>query len=226
MQMSELMMSSPHNFPLSLFTEMTKITWESKTCIIFSLHKCRIMFALIYFEMGTCFYMLGEKIKMFNILYTKYMEKVRRRHHQLTHLHICFVMYAQLALHTLYYPIILPFPSTLPCILYAYFHCVQTHCNTLSILCTTIKDTQLNSSIMTCLLCSLNNQTPHYMHINCSIHILLKNKTSKFHIFLKFYPIYIKFSLFCSIFCTLFIELTYTWTGFLLWHCHTYALLC
>ena len=30
------------------------------------------------------------------------------------------------------------------------------------ILCTTIKDTQLNSSFMTCLLCSLNNQTPHY----------------------------------------------------------------
>ena len=35
---------------------------------------------------------------------------------------------------------------------------VYTHCNTLSILCTTIKDTQLNISIMTCLLCSLNNQ--------------------------------------------------------------------
>ena len=29
--------------------------WISKTCLI-SLNKCRIMFALIYFDMGTCFY--------------------------------------------------------------------------------------------------------------------------------------------------------------------------
>ena len=36
------------------------------------------------------------------------------------------VMYAQLAFHTLYYPIALPFPYTLPCILYAYFHCVHS----------------------------------------------------------------------------------------------------
>ena len=35
-------------------------------------------------------------------------------------------MYAQLALHTLYYTITLPFPHILPCILYAYFHCVHS----------------------------------------------------------------------------------------------------
>ena len=36
------------------------------------------------------------------------------------------VMYAQLAFRTLYYTITLPFPYTLPCILYACFHCVHT----------------------------------------------------------------------------------------------------
>ena len=39
-------------FPLILFTEMDKNPifqlWESKTCYIFTLNKCRIMFALIW----------------------------------------------------------------------------------------------------------------------------------------------------------------------------------
>ena len=57
MQMSELMMSSPHNFPCILFTEMKKKSHisaiKNKTCLISILNKCRIMFALIYFDLGT-----------------------------------------------------------------------------------------------------------------------------------------------------------------------------
>ena len=43
-------MSSPHNFPCVLFTEIMK------ALVISTLNKCR-MFALIYFDIGTCFYM-------------------------------------------------------------------------------------------------------------------------------------------------------------------------
>ena len=54
MQISELMMSSPHNFPCILFTEMMKIpdfSYEKvKTCLMSTLNKCRIMFALIYMQ--------------------------------------------------------------------------------------------------------------------------------------------------------------------------------
>ena len=32
------------------------------------------MFALIYFDMGTCFYMFEQKVKNFKIVYTKYKE--------------------------------------------------------------------------------------------------------------------------------------------------------
>ena len=70
LQMSELMMSSPHNFPWLYFVHRNDKNpifqlWETKTGLIATLNKCRIMFAPIYFDMGTCFY---------TILYTKYME--------------------------------------------------------------------------------------------------------------------------------------------------------
>ena len=62
--MSELMMSSSHNFPLSLFTEMTKIPYFSyekvKLAFIATPNKCRIMFALINFDIGTCCYMFKQ----------------------------------------------------------------------------------------------------------------------------------------------------------------------
>ena len=53
--MSELMMSSPHNFPCILFTEMTKIPYFSYERVKLALYPlwinaCRIMFALIYFD--------------------------------------------------------------------------------------------------------------------------------------------------------------------------------
>ena len=53
MQISEFMMSSPHNFPCILFTEMTKIpcfSYEKVKLALYisTLNKCRIMFALIY----------------------------------------------------------------------------------------------------------------------------------------------------------------------------------
>ena len=67
--MSEWMVSSPHNFPLILFTEMTKshisAIWERKT-----LNKCKIMFALIYFDMGTYIHVWAKKDEHFqNCIY-------------------------------------------------------------------------------------------------------------------------------------------------------------
>ena len=48
---------------------------ESKTCPISTLNKCRIMFALIYVDMGICFYMFEQQQQQtYKILYTKYME--------------------------------------------------------------------------------------------------------------------------------------------------------
>ena len=38
--------------------------WESKTCLITTLNKCKIMFALIYFDMGTSSYMFEQKMKV------------------------------------------------------------------------------------------------------------------------------------------------------------------
>ena len=78
MQMSELMMSSPQfsiNFVHRNDENPIFQIWESKTCLLSTLNKCRIMFALMYFDMGTCVYMFEQKIKICKILYTKYMEK-------------------------------------------------------------------------------------------------------------------------------------------------------
>ena len=81
MQMSELMMSSPHCIPLILFTEWEKshisAIWESRTCLIFTLNKCRIMSALI------CFSKRIEHSQ--NCVYKILWTKVRRLHHQLAH---------------------------------------------------------------------------------------------------------------------------------------------
>ena len=43
--------------------------WESETCLISTLNKCRIMFALIYFDMGACFYMFEQKKWKFSKFY-------------------------------------------------------------------------------------------------------------------------------------------------------------
>ena len=55
MQMSELMMSSPHNFPFILYTEMTKISYFSyeivRLALIVTLNRCRIMLTPIYLDM-------------------------------------------------------------------------------------------------------------------------------------------------------------------------------
>ena len=40
---------------------------ESETCLISTMNKCRIMFALVYFDMGTCFYMFEQKYENFYI---------------------------------------------------------------------------------------------------------------------------------------------------------------
>ena len=71
--------SSPHNFPLIFVHRNDENSifqlWESKTCLIFTLSKCRVMFALIYFDMGHAFICLSQKSKNFNnFIYTKYME--------------------------------------------------------------------------------------------------------------------------------------------------------
>ena len=56
MQMSELMMSSPHNFPFILYTEMTKISYFSYENVrhenVYSLNRCRIMLTPIYLDMS------------------------------------------------------------------------------------------------------------------------------------------------------------------------------
>ena len=71
-QMSELMMSSPHN----RFHIMTKISYllsKYKTCLITTHNNWEIMFTLIYFDMGIWFYQYELKIKKFrNFIYNTY----------------------------------------------------------------------------------------------------------------------------------------------------------
>ena len=73
-QMSELMMSSPHKFLFISYTEITKNVifqpWKYKTCLITTQSKWEIMFTLIHFDMGICFYLYELKIKNFqNFIY-------------------------------------------------------------------------------------------------------------------------------------------------------------
>ena len=61
----------------------------NKTGLISTMmNKCRIMFALIYFDMETCFYMLEQKWKFSKFYIQLTWTIVRRWDHQLTHLHI------------------------------------------------------------------------------------------------------------------------------------------
>ena len=75
--LSELMMSSPHNFLFILYTEMTKNLifqlWEYKTCLITTQSIWEIMFTLIHFDMGICFYLYELNMKIFqNFIYNIY----------------------------------------------------------------------------------------------------------------------------------------------------------
>ena len=76
-QMSELMMSSPHNFLLISYTDMTKISYfryeNIKLALITTHNKWEIMFTLIYVDMGIWFYQYELKIKKFrNFIYNTY----------------------------------------------------------------------------------------------------------------------------------------------------------
>ena len=78
-QMSELMMSSPHNFLLISYTDMTKISYfryeniKLAYRLITTHNKWEIMFTLIYFDMGIWFYQYELKIKKFqNFIYNIY----------------------------------------------------------------------------------------------------------------------------------------------------------
>ena len=55
MQMSEVMMSSPHNFPFILNTEMSNISYFSYENVRFalnsSLNRCRILLTPIHLDM-------------------------------------------------------------------------------------------------------------------------------------------------------------------------------
>ena len=85
MQMSELIMSSSHNFPFILYTE-----WKCQTCLNSSLNRCRIMLTPIYLYMKdklsqvwAKYYFFSSKFYVQNI-----WQVVRLWHHQLTHLYI------------------------------------------------------------------------------------------------------------------------------------------
>ena len=91
MQMSELMMSPPHNFPFILCTEMTKVSYFSyeNACLNSFLNRCRIMLNsnTAWYEGHTITSM--RKILNFSTFYVQNIwQVVRRWHHQLAHLHI------------------------------------------------------------------------------------------------------------------------------------------
>ena len=75
--MSELMMSSPHNFPFILYTEMTKISYFSyenvRLALITLWIDANIVNTNISWYEGHNYQKFGQKIKIFKILCTKYM---------------------------------------------------------------------------------------------------------------------------------------------------------
>ena len=79
LQISEWMIS-PRNFPFGSQKLQKSICqlWESKTCLMSTVNKCKIKFTPIYFDMGTYFYPFEQKMKFVKILYTKYMETTCR----------------------------------------------------------------------------------------------------------------------------------------------------
>ena len=93
-QMSELMMSSPHNCSIHFIYRNDKNLifqlWEYKTCIITTQSKWEIMFTLIHFDMGICFYLYELKLIFFSSkFHIQYIWKiVRGWHHQLAHFNI------------------------------------------------------------------------------------------------------------------------------------------
>ena len=82
MQMSEVMMSSPHNFPFILYTEMSKISYFSnenvRLALNSSLNRCRIMLTPIYLDNeGHTITSLGKILK-FSKLYVQNIWQVVR----------------------------------------------------------------------------------------------------------------------------------------------------
>ena len=67
---------------------MTNDEWESKTCIMSTLNKWRIMFALIFYDIGTCFYMRKKTSKFSKFMYKIHGQLWGDDNHQLTHLNI------------------------------------------------------------------------------------------------------------------------------------------
>ena len=97
--MSEVMMSSPHNFPFILYTEITKISYFSYENVRLafnniSLNSCRIMLTPIYLDLRDILSQVGQNIKIFKILYihcTKYMassEVMTSSTHSFAYIHI------------------------------------------------------------------------------------------------------------------------------------------
>ena len=90
---NESMMSLPHNnCPIIFFTKITKIPYFSYEKVKLALYphyiKANIMFALIYFDMGTYFYMFEQKIRNLKMLCTKYVENSEAMTSSTPHLHI------------------------------------------------------------------------------------------------------------------------------------------
>ena len=81
MHMSELMMSSPHNFPLILCTEITKLHISAMRMLDFlnsSLNRCIIMLTPIYLDMMDILITSLGKILKFSNLYVQNIWEVVR----------------------------------------------------------------------------------------------------------------------------------------------------
>ena len=92
MQMSEVMMSSPHNFSFILYTEMKKKKKKNHISAMRMLdlpliplwNRCSIMLTPIYLDMRDILSQVWAKYQNFS----KFYVQNRWWHHQLTHLHI------------------------------------------------------------------------------------------------------------------------------------------
>ena len=92
MQMSEVMMSSPHNFPFILYTEMTKISYFSYENVRLALIPLWIdannVNSNISWYEGHTITSLGKILNFSQFYVQNIWQVVRWWHHQLTHLHI------------------------------------------------------------------------------------------------------------------------------------------
>ena len=75
-----------YSFHIQKWKNLIFQLWEYKTCLITTQSKWAIMFTLIHFDMGICFYLYELKISKFHIQYI--WKIVRGWHDQLTHLNI------------------------------------------------------------------------------------------------------------------------------------------